>query len=85
VVLLIGGVGLLFGPGGRPLGFFETSGVDPNSMMAVVFLCLDGGDEPAGPGGAAERLGTLRALCSESSSSEVWESSRPWEREIALP
>lgn len=84
--MIMGGLGLFLDPGGRPLGFFETSGVDPNSLMAMalVLLGLDGGDEPA-PGAEAERLGTLRGLCSESSSSEVWDRSRPWEREIALP
>jgi hypothetical protein len=61
LVMIMGGLGLFLEPGGRPLGFFETSGVDPNSQMAmaVLFLGLDGGDEPAGPVAAPERLGTL--------------------------
>lgn len=88
LVMTMGGLGLFLDPGGRPLGFFEISGVDPNSapqaLVALVFLVLDGDDEP-GPVVVADRVGTLRGLCSDESSSEVWESSRPGKREMAPP
>jgi hypothetical protein len=74
LVMTMGGLGLFLDPGGLPLGFFEVSGVDPNSvaqmLVVMVFLGLDDDDE-RGPVAVAERVGMLRGLCSEDSSSEV--------------
>lgn len=74
-------------PGGLPLGFLDISGIDPNSvpqaavLVPLVFLDLDDDDEPC-PAAVAGRMGTVRGLCSEDSSSEVWNRSLPWGREI---
>lgn len=77
LVITMGGLGLFLDPAGLPLGFFETSGVDPNSVtqrvVVLFFLGLEEDDEPGlgGVGVGVERVGMLRGLCSEESSSEV--------------
>lgn len=75
LVMKMGGLGLFLDPAGLPLGFFETSGVDPNSVtqrvVVLFFLGLEEDDEQGLGGVGVERVGMLRGLCSEDSSSEV--------------
>lgn len=75
LVMTMGGLGLFLDPGGRPLGFFEISNDDepisaPPPETMICFLCLDDEDPPPPPPTLPEKVGTLRGLFSESSSSE---------------
>lgn len=91
LVITMGGLGLFLDPGGLPLGFLDISGIDPNSvsqavvLVPLVFLGLDDDDEPCPAAVAGRMAATVRGLCSEDSSSEVWNRSLPWGREKPPP